>query len=316
MSDLFCGIDVAKTHLDVALRHTGKTQDTWRVTNDDAGIHSLLDKLTPLAPTLIVLEATGGYQMLAVATLTAAGLAVAVINPRQAREFAKATGKLAKTDKLDAALLAHFAEAIRPPQRPLPDAQQLHFAALLARRRQLVEMHSAELNRFASAPLDLRQRIQKHLDWLQADLDTLDDELSRLVHDSPAWRDKDDLLQSFKGVGSATSYTLLANVPELGTLSGKRIAALIGLAPLNHDSGEHHGTRSIWGGRAEVRAILYMAALSAIRFNPVIRAFYQRLRQAGKLKKVALVACMRKLLVILNAILRTRQPWHETPQPA
>jgi transposase len=317
MSEIFCGVDVAKAHLDVAVRGADPAGPGWRVSNDEAGHQELVARLRELAPALTVLEATGGYEYAAAAALAAAGLAVAVavLNPRQGREFAKATGRLAKTDRLDAALLAHFAEAIRPPVRPLPDAQQQRLTALLARRRQVVEMHTAELNRLGTALPALRARIQQHLNWLQAELDALDGELRDEVRASPAWREKDDLLRSVKGIGPVTSLTLLAELPELGRLSRKRIAALVGLAPLNNDSGERKGTRAIWGGRGEVRAGLYMATLSAIRHNPVIRAFYQRLRRQGKLKKVALVASMRKLLVILNAILRTRQPWQNKLQP-
>jgi transposase len=316
MAETFCGIDVAKAHLDVAVRSAGQTLASWQVSNDEAGLLVLVEQLKPMAPALTVLEATGGYECPAAAALAAAGLAVALINPRQGREFAKATGKLAKTDKLDAALLAHFADAIRPPVRPLPGEQQQHLQALLTRRRQVVEMRTAELNRLGTALPALRERIQQHLDWLQGEADALDGELADEVKASPLWREKDDLLRSVKSVGKVTSLTLLAVVPELGTLSRKRIAALVGLAPFAQDSGKRKGTRAIWGGRAEVRAVLYMATLSAIRHNPVIRAFYQHLRKQGKLKKVALTACTRKLLVILNAILRTRQPWVDKTQQA
>ncbi len=316
MSESFCGIDVAKAHLDVAVRREGRTQKQWQVNNDEAGHQELVKRLKAESPTLIVMEATGGYESAVAAVLGAAGLMLAVINPRQGRDFAKANGQLAKTDKQDAALLAHFAQAIRPAARPLPDEQQQHFAALLARRRQIVEMHTAEHNRLGVAAPDLRERIRKHLDWLETELQQLDDDLHDQIRSSPAWREKDDLLQSVKGVGTVTSLTLLAMVPELGSLSRKSIAALIGLAPFPRDSGQRKGSRVIWGGRAEARRVLYMATLSAIRHNPVIHAFYQRLRKAGKLKKVAVVACMRKLLVILNSLMKTRQPWRNLLAPA
>jgi transposase len=304
---LFIGIDVSKAHLDVAVR---PAQMHWQVANTAAGIDELIVKLRPLAPTLIVLEATGGYETACTAGLAAAGFAVAVINPRQARDFAKSLGRLAKTDKVDASVLAHFGDALRPEPRPLPDEASRHLQAVLVRRRQLIEMLVAEKNRL-SATLDdsVRIRLQEHIAWLEQELETLDQDLDNQLRNSPIWREKENLLRSVKGVGVVTATTLLAELPELGQLDRRKIAALVGVAPFNRDSGRHHGKRAIWGGRASVRHTLYMAALSASRHNPVIRAFYQRLLQAGKLKKVALVACMRKLLTILNAMIRYDKPW-------
>jgi transposase len=234
---------------------------------------------------------------------------VVVVNPRQVRDFAKATGKLAKTDALDAQTLAHFAEVIRPELRPLPDEQTQALAAILARRRQLVEMLTAEKNRLASARTSVRKSLRTHITWLERELSHTDRDLAHAIRESPVWREKEELLQSAPGVGPVVTSTLLANLPELGTLTGKQIAALIGVAPFNRDSGTLRGTRTVWGGRAQVRAVLYMGTLVATRFNPVIRAFYQRLCAAGKPKKVALTACMRKLLIILNAMLKHRTPW-------
>jgi len=243
----------------------------------------------------------------------AAGLPVVVINPRQARDFAKATGQLAKTDAIDAAILAQFAEVVRPPVRPLPDAQTQELAALIARRRQLIEMRTAESNRLGSAAKRVRPGIAAHLRWLDTQVARVDQDLTQAIRQSPVWRARDDLLQSTPGVGPVVTTTLLAELPELGTLTGKQIAALVGVAPLNRDSGLVRGTRTVWGGRASVRAALYMSALVAVRHNPVIKAFYLRLRAAGKAPKVALIACMRKLLTILNAMLKHQTPWRYEP---
>jgi transposase len=259
-----------------------------------------------------VLEATGGFELPLTGALAAAGLPVVVVNARQVRDFAKATGRLAKTDALDAAVLAQFAEAVRPPPRPLPDAATQALSALLTRRRQLLAMRTAEQNRVATAPPAVRREIQAHLAWLTRRLATLDDDLGRTIRESPVWREKDDLLQSVPGVGPGLARTLLAGLPELGTLTHKQVAALVGVAPLNRDSGTWRGRRMVWGGRAPVRAALYMSALVATRCNPVIRTFYQRLCAAGKAKKVALTACMHKLLTILNAMVKHRTPWRET----
>jgi transposase len=305
----FVGIDVAKAQLEFAVRPTG---ETGTVPNDDAGIRALVTRCQEFAPALLVLEATGGYEAAIVAALAAVGLSVVVANPRQVRDFAKATGQLAKTDALDAQVLALFAERVRPTPRPLPDAVVQALDALLTRRRQLIEMLTAERNRLLVAAPAVRRDLQQHIRFLERRVREADDDLRTAVKASPAWRAKDDLLQSVPGVGRVVSLTLLAELPELGRLSHKEIAALVGVAPLNRDSGTLRGKRLVYGGRAPVRAVLYMAALVASRRNPVIRAFYQRLRAAGKPAKVALTACMRKLLTILNAIARSGTPWTPT----
>jgi transposase len=307
------GLDVAKAHLDVAVRPTGVQ---WRAPNDAAGVAALVDRLAPLAPALVVLEATGGLERLAAAALAAAGLPVAVVNPRQVRDFAKAVGQLAKTDALDAQLLARFAEAVRPPPRPLPDAAQEALAALLARRRQVVTMLTAERQRLQAARPPVRARVQAHVHWLERELTEVDADLGRTLRASPVWRAKEDLLRSVPGVGPVVALTLLAELPELGALDRKRIAALVGVAPVVCDSGTLRGRRLVWGGRGRVRAALYMAALVATRHNPVLRAFYHRLLRAGKAKKVALTACIHKLLLILNAIVHTGTPWRPPAAPA
>ena len=304
----YVGIDVAKEMLDVALRPTG---ERWRVEHDAAGLEQLLARLQAPAPALIVLEATGGLELELVAALAAAALPVVVVNPRQVRDFARATGRLAKTDALDAAVLAHFAEAVRPPQRPLSDAQTQTLRQLLTRRRQLVVMRVAEGQRLTRAGAAVRPGIEAHLAWLEQQLSALEDELRQALQQSPVWRERDALLRSVPGVGEQLSLTLLAELPELGRLDRRQAAALVGVAPFNRDSGRMRGRRTIWGGRARVRAMLYMGALSASRHNPLIRAFYQRLLAAGKPKKVALTACMRKLLVILNAMLKHHTPWRD-----
>jgi transposase len=305
-SQIFVGIDVAKAQLDMALRPTG---ERWALTNDDAGIAVLVPRLQAIAPQLIVLEATGSYQRAVVAALAAAGLPVAVVNPRHARDFAKATGQLAKTDALDARALAHFAEAVRPMPRPLPDTQADELRAWLARRRQLVTMRTAEQNRLGSAPPRLQPDIQAHITWLNTRLTTLDDDLDTTLRASPVWREREELLRSVPGIGPVCARTLLLDLPELGTLNRQRLAALVGVAPLNRDSGTLRGRRTTWGGRAHVRATLYMSTLVAVRYNPVFKAFYERLRAAGKAAKLALTACMRKLLTILNAMVKHHAPW-------
>jgi transposase len=245
------------------------------------------------------------------AALAEAKLPVAVVNPRQVHDFAKAVGQLAKTDQLDAQVLARFGEAVQPPPRPLPDADAQALAALLARRRQVVGMRTAERQRLGTAPAAVRSRIEAHLVWLAQELADLDDELGRRLRKSPLWREREDLLRSVPGIGPVVALTLVAELPELGQLDRQRIAALVGLAPLARDSGTLRGKRLVWGGRGRVRAALYMATLVATRFNPVIRTFYARLLQAGKAKKVALTACMHKLLLILNAIVRANAPWRQ-----
>jgi transposase len=306
LSQVFVGIDVAKVQLDIALRPTG---ERWVVANDDEGIATLVVRLQEIAPQLIVLEATGGYQRTVVAVLAAAGLPVVVVNPRQARDFAKATGQLAKTDRLDARALAHFADAVRPAPRPLPDAQTEELRALLARRRQLVAMRTAEQNRLGSAPPRLQADIQAHITWLTERLAALDNDLDTTLRASPVWREREALLRSVPGIGPVCARTLLFDLPELGTLSRQRLAALVGVAPFHRDSGTLRGTRAVWGGRAQVRTVLYMSTLVAVRYNPVLKAFYERLRAAGKAAKVALTACMRKLLTILNAMVKHKTRW-------
>jgi transposase len=303
---MFIGIDVAKAQLEFACRPTG---ETGTVANDEPGIGELVARCRMLAPTLLVCEATGGYEAALVAALATAGLPVVIANPRQVRDFAKATGQLAKTDALDAQVLALFAERVRPAPRPLPDEAVEALDALLTRRRQLVEMLTAERNRLLIARPAVRRDLQQHIRFLGRRLREADDDLHTAVKASPLWRVKDDLLPSVPGVGRVVSLTLLAELPELGRLSHKEIAALVGVAPLARDSGTLRGKRLVYGGRAPVRAVLYMAALVASQCNPVIRAFYLRLRATGKPAKVALTACMRKLLVILNAMARSGTPW-------
>jgi len=309
-ASLFVGIDVSKSALDVALRPQGAV---WRCANDETGIAELVGRLQALAPHVIVLEATGGLERLVVAALALAGLPVAVVHPRQVRDFAKATGHLAKTDALDAAVLAHFAEAIRPDPRPLPDAASQALAALVERRRQVVGMLSAEKNRVQQALPAVRPKVAAHITWLEQALQELDRDLDQMLQASPLWREREQLLRSVPGVGPVVSLTLLAHLPELGQGSAKHVATLVGLAPLNRDSGAWRGTRAIWGGRAHVRAALYLAAVVGVRHNPVLRAFYEQLLARGKPKKVALTACMHKLLTILHAVLRTRTPWLPAP---
>jgi transposase len=306
-SSIYVGIDVAKAQLDIAC-HPTKAQ--WTVSHTAGGIGQLVRRLSRLRPTLIVLEATGGLELSLASGLATAALPVALINPRQARHFAKATGHLAKTDALDAAVLAHFAAAVRPTPRPLPDEATQRLGDLVTRRRQLVAMRTAEYNRRSRASQALQDEIQRHIDWLEQRIADLDLELRQQIRRSPIWRKHDDLLQSMPGVGPILSRTLLAELPELGTLDRRAIAALVGVAPLNRDSGTWRGKRCIGGGRGHIRAVLYMAAVTAARCNPWIRAFYQRLRATGKTVKVALTACMRKMLTILNAIMKHRESWN------
>ena len=300
------GIDVSKSRLDVAVHESGAT---WVEDNDGAGRARLIERLKALSPARIVVEASGGQETRLVAELCAAELPVALVNAKRTREFAKAIGRLAKTDRIDARLLAHFAAAVQPALTRWPDADTRALAELVTRRRQVVTMLTAEHNRLTTATASLRDRIQKHIAWLDAELTTLDHEIDDFIRHHSQWRDDADRLDSVPGVGPVTVSTLLADLPELGHLSGKRIAALVGVAPFNHDSGKHRGKRRIKGGRLSVRNVLYMATLSATRFNPVIRRFYERLLAAGKEKKVALTACMRKLLTILNALIRDHQSW-------
>jgi transposase len=303
---VYVGIDVAKSALDVAVDATG---ETWRTANTPEGISELAAQLRSRQPTLIVLEATGGFEATLAAQLAAAALPVAIVNPRQVRAFAKSLGQLAKTDRLDAQVLARFAAAVRPEPRALPDEAAQRLSALCARRCQLVEMLTAEQNRLSRADEAVRAGIAAHIRWLRQQLADVDRDVGTAVRETPIWRHKDDLLQSARGVGRVLSATLLAELPELGTLNRKQIAALVGVAPLNRDSGTFRGKRSTWGGRAQVRRPLYMAALVATRCNPTLRTFYGRLLATGKPKKLALTACMRKLLVILNAMIRDNRRW-------
>lgn len=309
-SATYVGIDVAKTRLDIAVRPSG---EQWVSATDAAHLDILVGRLHARQPELIVLEATGGREGPAVAALAAAGLPVAVVNPRQVRDFARAVGQLAKTDVLDAQVLAHFAQVIHPTPRPLPNAQAQELAALMARRRQLIGMITAERQRLDTALLDVQTHIQRHLAWLAQELADLDRTLSQRVQASPVWRERENLLRSVPGIGPTTALTLLADLPELGQLDRKAIAALVGVAPLSCESGTWRGRRIIWGGRARVRSALYMATLVASRHNPRIAAFYERLCSAGKPKKVALTACMHKLLTILNAMVRQGSPWAVQP---
>ncbi len=306
MSVEFVGIDVSKAWLDVAWR---PSEEQARFGNDESGIAELTDRLRRERPTLVVLEATGGYQTAVVTSLALAGIAVAVVNPRQVRDFAKATGKLAKTDRLDASLLAKFADMMRPEPRPLRDEETMALQALVVRRRQLVEMIAAESNRMAQSRLSIRAGIKTHINWLKHQLADLNREIHESVRNTPVWREKEDLLRSVPGVGRVVSATLLCELPELGRLNRKEIASLAGLAPFNRDSGKSSGKRSVWGGRAPVRAALYMGTLSATKHNPIIRMFYQRLISAGKPFKLALTACMRKLLTILNSMVKATTRW-------
>ena len=308
---LFVGIDVSKDCLDVAVRPTG---EAWQVPYDSQGSSDLVERLRELAPQLVVLEATGGIEMALAGELAASQLAIAVVNPRHVRDFARAAGKLAKTDALDAQVLAHFAEAMRPASRPLPDASSQELRALVARRRQLVEMITAEKNRMRTATRRIRPKVQEHIRWLEESLEGLDQDLGDFMRSSPMWNDKDELLRSTPGVGPVLSMTLLSDLPELGALNRREIAALVGVAPFNRDSGTLRGKRKVWGGRGQVRAALYMAALVATRYNPVLRDFYQRLCAAGKPKKVALTDCMRKLLTILNVMIKNNRHWNPIVQ--
>lgn len=310
---MFVGIDVAKAELVVGARPSG---ERWTVANDERGIRTLVERFRTGTPDLIVLEATGGYELLCVGALAAAGLPVVVVNPRQVRDFARATGQLAKTDRIDADVLALFAERVRPGVRLLPDAAAQELEALLARRRQLLEMLQAERNRlgqvFGRGKQPVKKSLKGHIAFLERELRITDTDLGAMIRESPGWRERDDLLQSVPGVGPIMSRTLLADLPELGRLSRREIAKLVGVAPLSRDSGTMRGRRFVQGGRATVRAVLYMAALVATKRNAVIRAFYQRLVASGKPKKLALIACMRKLLTILNTIARTAQRWSAT----
>ena len=310
-SDIYVGVDVSKDHLDFACVPEGPH---GRVTNDAAGLVELVQRLQQVAPRLVAAEATGGYEMELALALVEKQIPTAILNPRQVRDFAKSIGRLAKTDAIDAVVIARFAEAVKPEPRPLPDEASRDLEAMIGRRRQLVEMLAAERNRMALARPAARHSLAKHIAWLKEELKAADKNLHKWIRSSPAWREKDELLQSVDGVGRILSATLIAELPELGSLSRRKIAALVGVAPFNKDSGRVSGHRATWGGRASIRNVLYMATLTATRCNPVIRAFYERLIKAGKARKVAIIACARKLLTILNAMTRDSAAW--TPKPA
>jgi transposase len=307
MANQYVGIDVAKATLDVAI---GSDGELVQVENNEAGIARLLERLGEIAPTLVVLEATGGYESVVAGAIVGRGIAVAVVNPRQVRDFAKATGVLAKTDRIDARVLARFAEAVRPEPRPLPTAEAKELEEYLSRRRQLVDMLTMEKNRQSIATTErMKKSLRKHVEWLEEALRRANDDIDKTIRNSPAWREQEDLLRSVPGIGPVSARTMLAELPELGQLNRKKIAALVGVAPLNRDSGTLQGSRTCWGGRASVRQVLYMAAVSAVRCNPIIRRTYLALRARGKKHKVALVACMRKLLSILTAMVRDQRRW-------
>lgn len=307
LSPSYVGIDVAKDKLDIHIKPSG---ESFTLARDNPGLDQLIARLKALTPSLVVLEATGGFEIAVSAALAGAALPLVVVNPRQIRDFARATGRLAKTDRLDAEIIALFAERIRPEPRPLPDEAARRLAELVARRRQILDMITAETNRRGQAQHKrVQKRLDAHLAWLHKELSAIDSDLDHAVRTTPLWREKEDLLTSVPGVGPATARSLLAEVPELGEIGPRQIAALVGVAPMSRDSGTQKGKRRIRGGRSDVRSTLYMAALVAAQHNPVLKRFYARLVGAGKPKKVALVACMHKLLTILNAILRDRQPW-------
>ena len=305
---VFVGVDVSKDSLDVAI---GSQKDIITFANDQKGVDSLVKKISRIDAQLTVFESTGGYELLAASSLAEAGLAVVIVNPRQVRNFAKATGILAKTDAIDARVIAHFAEAVKPEVRQLKDAATSELTALVTRRRQIIEMIVAERNRLKLANKRNKKDITDHIRWLKKRLDKIETDIGKMIQSSPIWRCKDDILQSVPGIGPVTSASLICELPELGVLSPKKIAMLAGLAPLNCDSGKYKGRRRIWGGRAAVRSGLYMATLAAIRCNPAIKGFYQRLIAAGKCHKVAATACMRKLLIIANAMLRDQTLWQK-----
>jgi transposase len=308
---VYVGIDVSKARLDVGT----SGGDGWQEDNDDEGVGRLAARVAALNPLGVVMEATGGYESAVAAALWAAAVPCCVVNPRQVRDFARAKGILAKTDTIDAAVLASFAETFKPEPRPLPDAKAKELEELLTRRRQLIDMITAEGNRLAATRSKaLRKEIGQHIEWLQRRLRLTNKDIDGAVKDSPLWREQEDLLRSVPGVGRVVAVTLISSLPELGTLNRRKIATLVGLAPLNRDSGTMRGRRRIWGGRADVRGALYMAAVTAARCNPDIRAFYLRLLAAGKAKTVALVACAHKLLTRLNVIARTRTPWRAQSQ--
>ena len=306
-NECFVGIDVSKATLDIGCL-PGK--QVFQFSNDETGIKAMVLKLQELNTELIVMEATGGLQMAAVASIAAAGLSVAVVNPRQVRDFAKAMGVLAKTDNIDAMVLARFAQVVRPEARPVKDENTQALNAVMVRRHQIIEMLTAEKNRLKAAHKKVHKNIEKHVKWLEKQVDDIDKELGEVIKGSSIWKEQDVLLQSVPGIGPIVSATLLAALPEIGTLNRQKISALVGVCPFNRDSGTMRGKRSCFGGRSFIRAVLYMGTMSAIKCNPVIKEFYTKLVSAGKAKMVALVACMRKLLTILNAMIKTNQKWN------
>jgi len=307
------GIDVSKAALDVYLRPSG---EAFQVPNQDTGIAELVKRLHAFEIRQVIVESTGGFELDVAQALQDSGITVSLINPRQSRDFAKASGKLAKTDRIDAAVLAHFGEAIQPPPMVLASEQNRSLQEAVTRRRQLVEMLSAEKNRRSSLRAKMRQNIERHIEWLEAEIRQLDEEIEQLAQAQAEWQSQITLLKSVPGVGPVIATTLIAALPELGRVSDKRISALVGVAPFNRDSGTFRGHRTIWGGRANVRAVLYMGTLTGVQYNPTLKAFYERLLRQGKAKKVALVACMHKLLRILNAMVRDRTPWQAQSHPA
>lgn len=308
MKDTYVGIDVSKDHLDVGQAGSGQCV---RFENSEQGIHELKDYLVELKASLIVLEATGGYETTAVATLAAAQLPVVVVNPRQVRDFARSCGKLAKTDAIDAVMLAEYGQRMTPELRPLPEAELLEIRALVVRRSQILQMITTETNRLQMASSDVRDDIRAHIAYLKDRVSRMDSDITRALQDCSIWKEQDQIIRSVPGVGPVLSSTLIAHLPELGKLNRRQIALLVGVAPINHDSGRYRGSRRIWGGRGKVRSALYMAALVASRCNPVIRDLYRRLTDAGKAKKVALVACMRRLLTILNSMIKSQSAWNQ-----
>jgi transposase len=306
--EVYIGIDVSKASLDVGTLPEART---WTFENNQAGISALVKLLESLKPALVVLEATGGLEIAVTGDLTAAKLPVAVVNPRQVRDFAKATGRLAKTDNIDAMVIALFAQRIKPKLRPLKSRQLQELDAIVGRRRQLVDMLTAEKNRLSSAQQYTKPSIKQHIKWLENRIDEINKDLGHRIKSSPIWRENDELLQSTPGVGEILSMTLISDLPELGYLNRRQVSAIVGIAPFNCDSGKFRGRRKIWGGRAQIRAVLYMATLSATRYNPVIKEFYHSLLARGKTKKVAITACMRKLITILNAMIRDRSHWQD-----
>jgi transposase len=302
----FVGVDISKERLDIGVSREG---ESWQANNDEVGIRNTANRLVEIQPALVVVESTGGLETALVVELCARQIPVALVNPGRVREFAKSLGLLAKTDKLDAHLLARYGKAAELQPSVLPSTDIQHLSALMSRRRQLIQILSMEKNHFLSTALNLRPRLQEHIAWLEQELDRLTEEIQQAIQATPLFKEKEHILRSAKGVGRITASILLSDLPELGQLDRKKIAALVGVAPFNNDSGRRRGPRRVKGGRSSVRNVLYMAALVASRFNPVIKRFYQRLVAAGKKKKVALVACMRKLLTILNAMIRDMTPW-------